>query len=201
LGGDVAPLTEGMTISLDTLCSFNIRADPCNSPQGSVKFLLNGDQFSIENSTPFALAGDNPTGSYHPWTPEAGDYTLTAIPYSGQNASGQEGRSLTVQFTLTGTACRLRTAIGDLNDHGLSLEVYPNPFDELLMVNLIVEAPSNGNLRVMDVIGKELVGRELELIPGSNTLTLDFENQIAEGIYFLEVRLKDEVKVVKLVKE
>ncbi len=98
--GEIGPLTDGMVIDRDEFCRINIRADYCGTEIGSVQFMLNGNQFRIEQDVPYALAGDNPTGNYHVWTPAPNSYTLTAIPYSGPSATGTPGVSLTVHFTV-----------------------------------------------------------------------------------------------------
>jgi len=199
-GGEVAPLTEGMTISLDTLCPFNIRADICHSPDGSIAFLLNGELFDIENTEPYALAGDNPASGYHGWMPAPGNYTLTAIPYSSPNATGSAGRPLTVRFNITGQCSRLKTAVEDLNSPDARLLVYPVPFDDKIIVDLSVEKPGSVALTVTDVIGRELIKQKYELPIGKNTLTLSTGNWIANAIYFLEVRMDGSMKIVRVVK-
>lgn len=98
--GEVTQLTNGLVISKDTLCRFNIRANLCRLPVGSVKFLLNGNTFRVENGAPHAINGDSPSGHFTPWMPAPGNYTVTAIPYSGSNASGTAGTSCTVTFTI-----------------------------------------------------------------------------------------------------
>ncbi|HXH18843.1 MAG TPA: VWA domain-containing protein [Chitinophagales bacterium] len=109
LFGEAGELFDGKVISRDTLCRFNVRANLCQSPVGSVKFLLNGTVFRTENTPPYALYGDQPAGFYLPWIPNPGNYTLTAVAYSGSGGSGTPGTSYTVRFTVlagaTNTAC------------------------------------------------------------------------------------------------
>lgn len=98
--GAVGILTNGLVISRDTLCRFNIRANICQEPIGSVKFQLNGATFRIESQPPYSFNGDSPSGYYTPWIPNAGTYTITAIPYSGAGASGTAGTPHSVTFTV-----------------------------------------------------------------------------------------------------
>mgnify|MGYP000051506614 CR=1 FL=1 len=98
--GEVAILKNGLVISKDTLCRFNVRANVCRKPIGSVRFILNGNTFRIESQAPYSLYGDSPVGYYTPWMPAAGTYTLTAIPYSGSGASGTAGTAVTINFTV-----------------------------------------------------------------------------------------------------
>ena len=48
-----------------------------------------------ETSAPYALKGNNPDGSYKPWTPSVGMHTLTLTPYNG---SGTPGATITTVF-------------------------------------------------------------------------------------------------------
>ncbi|HXH18841.1 MAG TPA: T9SS type A sorting domain-containing protein, partial [Chitinophagales bacterium] len=106
--GTVGPLFDGKIISRDTLCRFNVRADLCQLPVGSVKFVINGTT-KIENTAPYALYGDQPVGCYKPWIPNPGNYTLSVTAYSGSNATGTAGTPLVVHFTVlagsSNTAC------------------------------------------------------------------------------------------------
>jgi len=98
--GEIGPLADGQVINRDELCRFNIRADFCGDQISSVKFILNGSTFRVENDVPYALAGDNPTWDYHVWIPAPGNYTMTAIPYSQDFGNGTAGISLTINFTV-----------------------------------------------------------------------------------------------------
>ncbi len=120
--GDIGPLTEGLVINRDNLCRFNIRANLCQSPAGSVKFVLNGTTTKIENGAPYAFWGDN-AGSYKPWVAYGGSHTLVVTAYSGLNGTGTAGTPFVVHFTVTGSAnspaCTNPPSIcvGGCNDH------------------------------------------------------------------------------------
>ena len=98
--GEVGELTDGKVINRDTLCRWNVRANLCQSPVGSVKFLINGSVFRTENTAPYSLNGDQPSGFFTPWIPNPGNYTLTAVACSGPSGSGTAGPSYTVRFTV-----------------------------------------------------------------------------------------------------
>ncbi len=109
LFGEIGELTDGKEVNRDTLCRWNVRANLCQSSAGSVKFLINGTVFRTENTAPYALNGDQPSGSFTPWIPNPGNYTLTVVAYSGSSGSGTAGPSYTVRFTVlpgeTNTMC------------------------------------------------------------------------------------------------
>jgi len=160
-GGDVGPLVEGAVISLDTLCPFNIRANLCIEPVGSVKFLLNGATYRIEEFIPYSLAGDNPTGDYHEWISAPGNYTITAIPYSGPHATGTAGGSYTLNFTVIGSPCggapKLDNGLQIFENTGnenMQLMAYPNPFNDQVRITFSLAADERVRLEVVAVDGR-----------------------------------------------
>jgi hypothetical protein len=98
---DIMPLTNGRVINLAELPTknVNVRANTNPGVVGSVRFELEGRQShgTIENIVPYALFGDS-AGDFYPWVPGVGEYTLSAVPYSQNNAEGQAGEPLTVEF-------------------------------------------------------------------------------------------------------
>ncbi len=95
-------INNGAIISLNSLPTknLNIRANTNPSTVGSVRFGYDGNNnFGTENNAPYAFASDD-NGNYYPWTPTVGSHTLTATPYSGQNASGSVGTALSIQITI-----------------------------------------------------------------------------------------------------
>jgi Right handed beta helix region len=103
-GTAIADPFQGGTLDLDALPTRNlsIRANTSPSTVGSVKFGLNqSSAHRIENVVPYAIAGVNMSnGDYYPWTPSVGTHTLSATPYSGRDATGEEGIALVVTMTV-----------------------------------------------------------------------------------------------------
>lgn len=97
------PMTEGATIDLSEMDStgLNVVFSTDDANVGSVRFELNGVTASIENSAPWALAGDT-EGDFKSWTPGVGRYTLTATPFGRDDAQGDEGSSTTIIFQVVG---------------------------------------------------------------------------------------------------
>ncbi|UYZ62501.1 right-handed parallel beta-helix repeat-containing protein [Hymenobacter weizhouensis] len=97
------PLGDGATLNLAKLPTrrLSIRANTTPADIGSVRFGLDGNaNFRVENSVPYALAGDNPGPDYGAWTPSLGPHTLTVTPYSQAGASGTAGPARTFTFTV-----------------------------------------------------------------------------------------------------
>ena len=104
---DAMTVTEGAIISLAKIgfSKLNIRANP-STTVGSVKFVLSGAQSKTykDNASPYALMGDDGSGNYYFGTwgpPPVGSYTLTATPYSADDAAGTAGTAKTIHFTIT----------------------------------------------------------------------------------------------------
>jgi hypothetical protein len=102
----IRELKDGDTINLAALPSLNlnIRANTNPGVVGSVVFSLSGAETRnhTENIVPYALFADSNRSNYYDWTPQNGNYTLTATPYSGSKGSGVKGMPLTIYFTVTG---------------------------------------------------------------------------------------------------
>ena len=83
--------------------NLNIRANTSPTTVGSVEMMLTGSQFHTQmaDSTPYSLFGDSGAGTYFPWTPNPGSYTLESTPFTESNGSGLPGTSLTINFTVT----------------------------------------------------------------------------------------------------
>ena len=101
---DIGELKEGAVIDLATLppgTTLNIRANTVPGKVGSVDFALGGTQTRqhTENIAPYALFV-NDKQNYFPWSPQVGNYTLTATPRSNTGGSGAEGTPLTIRFSI-----------------------------------------------------------------------------------------------------
>jgi hypothetical protein len=93
----IMQLTDGMTLDLNSLETdkLNVRAD-ANGETVSIRFDLGGSTYSVENSAPYALAGDR-KGNYHAWTPAEGELLIAATPFTRVNARGEAGDTLELQ--------------------------------------------------------------------------------------------------------
>ncbi len=99
---DIGPLADGDVLVLSELptSNLNVRANAAPNQVGSVKFALNGNSnFRTENVVPYALRGDV-NGNYYAWNPSVGQNTLTATPYSRNNAKGEAGNALSITFAV-----------------------------------------------------------------------------------------------------
>jgi hypothetical protein len=79
-----------------------------------------------------------------------------------------------------------------------NLSVYPNPSRDIFKVSFTSVNKQDLEVRIMNVIGEELVNVTLSEFIGEYTKQIDLSNN-AKGIYFLEIKLNDNLIVNKLV--
>ena len=78
-----------------------------------------------------------------------------------------------------------------------NLEVYPNPSKDVFNVTFTSEQVQNLKVKVLNVIGEELVSDNLEQFIGEYTKQINLSNN-AKGIYFLEIETNNGVINKKL---
>ncbi|MBH8559378.1 InlB B-repeat-containing protein [Hymenobacter negativus] len=179
-GTDIQALTSGATLNLATLPgSLNVRATTNPTTVGSVVFALSGTQTQnqTESVAPYALFGDNGAGTYNPWTPAAGSYTLTARPYTGGGGTGTAGTPLTITFSVSNAAARVAAAATSFS--GVALAVaYPNPSPNG-HYRLLLPGTFQGAVRyrLVSVLGATLAQGTLPA--GARTAELDFAQPLS----------------------
>ena len=85
------------------------------------------------------------------------------------------------------------------NDDGLlSFKVYPNPANDHITVVFPAAEEGNYLITIYDVMGREIYSQHDQAIIGDNLKQISL-NQIAKGVYSLELRMGDATNKVKLV--
>ena len=130
---DLYSLSNGSVVDLAATPKINIRVNPGKGYTESVRFDVNNLLwYRIENSAPFAVAANRPN-DYNSWRVAPGNFTITAIPYSLNNAKGKTGSSLTINFRIINSASN-KPALKP-NEKGYTLgataqihgDLFPNP--------------------------------------------------------------------------
>jgi len=78
-----------------------------------------------------------------------------------------------------------------------NLSIYPNPSRDVFNITFTSEQIQNLKVRILNVIGEELINDNLEQFIGEYTKQIDLTKN-AKGIYFLEINTKDGVINKKL---
>jgi hypothetical protein len=79
-----------------------------------------------------------------------------------------------------------------------NLAIYPNPSKDVFNVTFTSERVQDLRVRVMNIIGEEIIIEELEQFIGEYTKQINLEDN-AKGIYFLEIETNDGVINKKLI--
>lgn len=80
------------------------------------------------------------------------------------------------------------------------LQVYPNPADNFIWIQVVVKKNSNGSFAFFDAAGKQVMQQSENFIKGVNTISADISS-FASGIYTLWVtRLHEKDMVIKFIK-
>ena len=79
-----------------------------------------------------------------------------------------------------------------------NLEIYPNPSRDIFNVSFTSVDKQDLRVRIINVIGEELVSENLEQFIGEYTKQINLSDN-AKGIYFLEIETNDGVINKKLI--
>ena len=79
-----------------------------------------------------------------------------------------------------------------------NLTIYPNPSRDVFNVSFTSDTKQNLKVRILNVIGEEIVNENLEQFIGEYTKQIDLTNN-AKGIYFLEIEANDGIINKKLI--
>ena len=74
--------------------------------------------------------------------------------------------------------------VGIGENNAVSLELFPNPTNGLVNINISANQFNNADLRVIDAIGKEVYQKGNLNIDGTYSTTIDLSAQ-PQGIYFV----------------
>lgn len=79
------------------------------------------------------------------------------------------------------------------------LKVYPNPVDDQINLILRMDRESNLSVKIMDLLGNEVVTLSNERIPaGEQTKSYTIPNRLNSGIYFLKIMSGTETIVKRI---
>lgn len=206
---DIKELRDGDTINLASP-RITMRANTSPAVVGSVLFRLSGpfSRRHIENTAPYALFA-NRKGNYYGRAFPAGNYTLTATPYSAAKGKGDKGTPLIVHFTVTNTIASSLTQADATsvqeskilkNNTGINLEALPNPFASQTTIRFSV--PTSGYTTVQVYDSKGLVVERLyqAWAERGKTYQVTFKGKgLQSGVYMLRVITGKQMQSGKLV--
>ena len=81
------------------------------------------------------------------------------------------------------------------------ITLFPNPFNNQLVLNMSSAEAGNVNVVIVDMNGKQQFSTSLTVAKGVNTKVLEGFEGLPGGVYFARVSTDAEVKVIKLIKK
>jgi hypothetical protein len=89
----------------------------------------------------------------------------------------------------------------NFKEEPMLLTANPNPFSQNLEISIGTTANQVGNISLKDMQGREIWVTQKALLRGNNKIALAIPANLAKGIYFLQVRLNQTNKSIRLIKE
>jgi hypothetical protein len=180
--------------------------------------VINGSATACINQigVPFSIAPIATATSYT-WNVPAGAKINDGTVLSSSTTLTTTATAVTVNFATTAGNVRVRStnACGTSSYFAkaitfncrnaeisgtMELNIFPVPANEILNINFESATETNNSIRLINLIGKEVIVISGNSVIGNNESTIDL-NGIAPGIYFLEVINGDQKSIEKIVVE
>jgi hypothetical protein len=81
----------------------------------------------------------------------------------------------------------------------VTLQVWPNPATNKVAINIVADKVQQTVLELIDINGKKLLIRNIQLLPGSNSFSLNNLSGYGRGTYFLKICTDSENYYRKLI--
>lgn len=120
-----------------------------------------------------------------------------AIRYTLADNLGCAGSAVD-NIVVTPNNC-ITTGIGDVSFIA-DLGVYPNPFNNELNIDLTTDQTGDVEIRLLNVVGQEIVKINERMTAGNNNYTLDVGADLADGFYVVELKSGAETAQVRVLK-
>lgn len=114
---------------------------------------------------------------------ESGTYNYKCTPHESLGMLGS--------FTVNSVAS-IRGFQSNISD----ITLYPNPAKDQMHLSFEADGSNTGYLRIRDMLGKVINETSIDISPGGNQLDVQVD-YLRNGIYFLEMNIRDKKKIVK----
>ena len=114
-----------------------------------------------------------------------------------------QGDNLSTTADARGTCVEplIRIDVKDLEEvGGVSVKVYPNPVGEMLNIAMETKNVAAADVTITDAVGRVVMSQRINTTSGNALLPVSTESWAA-GIYFVNVKTEQGVKVAKVVKQ
>lgn len=197
--GDIAEITNGMIINLANTPDFAVRANVCDGAAvKSVRFIVNGTTFRTENTAPYAINGDTPSGCYKKWYVSAMPYTITAVAYSGLNGTGTASAQFTRTITVVNQASKMEDNAQAAPAGEPSVQLYPNPNTGNFLVEYYAPEINDLTITIFNHLGQNVFTEQKLAFVGELKENIDL-NAHPSGMYFMQLQHGDKRILRKII--
>jgi hypothetical protein len=100
--------------------------------------------------------------------------------------------------------CILIAGLTDLtkviSTESTTLEVYPNPFDRNIYLDIHSAKRQDATIQIVNIAGQQLLRQQQNLVSGRQQMSLDLP-RVAAGVYFLKMQMGETILIKKIVKQ
>lgn len=187
---NIRPLVDGDVLVLSELNAQHLSiVSNVSYPIWSLKWEYDNELFRINKETvaPYCFTGVSTAGTtnYNSWwIPSSGIHTVKATPYFTKNASGYPGQSLSVTFQVV-SGQDGRNGTKDELTRLQGIKAYPNPFEDLLTIDLNGAGDGKCSLYLIDPLGKVVYSENQQ---GNTLKSINLSSlNLNAGIYVLRI--------------
>jgi hypothetical protein len=102
--------------------------------------------------------------------------------------------------TSAGTLVTVNCRLNDDTIDETKLKVFPNPVNSMVTLRFAANQSENGNIRLTDVAGREVMLEEINIVEGINEYSFKIGN-IKSGIYFIKIEASGPEMFAKIIKD
>lgn len=125
-------------------------------------------------------------GTYYVWAEATGLYTNPVSVTLSQNNCNVNG----VTVYLKDSSIFTGVVHYDYNPLSSIGNIYPNPVESNINVEFDIVSSSSFNVSIFDIVGRQILSKEIELGSGFQTVSIPV-NYLKAGIYILDIKSKD----------
>jgi len=87
------------------------------------------------------------------------------------------------------------------NKHLTKVTVTPNPFVSFIQVQVPSDKNETATLRIINAAGQVIYNKNVQLVTGQNSFTIDGLGNAAKGMYYFEIQKGEELSREKIMKQ
>ena len=183
------PLSDGDIINVDELPThkLSVRA---NAPELVESVLMKiRTRERVENNAPYALFGDL-QGNYIGRTFRPNTYTISATAYSGNDLTGVQGATSSIQLTFI-RGEESTSIVRQFNG-------YPNPFNPQTTLFFDLKEDTHIELKVFDMLGREVAVLVDDFLTAGSHQAIFEAGSLPSGVYYARLATSRDVETSKL---